>query len=137
MPPIAVSVIASSVNCSRMSPLRAPMALRTPISRVRSVTDTSMMFMTPTPPTIRATLETANMKINTARRDLVPDVGERVLGEDGEIVRLIRAARGGGGASSSRISSTAFGMSACEVALTLMKCCLSSGCSLRNVDSGK
>ena len=32
----------------------APSALRTPISRVRWVTLTSMMFMTPTPPTSRA-----------------------------------------------------------------------------------
>ena len=30
---------------------RAPIALRMPISRVRSVTDTSMMFITPMPPT--------------------------------------------------------------------------------------
>ena len=30
---------------------RAPIALRRPISRVRSVTETSMMFITPTPPT--------------------------------------------------------------------------------------
>ena len=30
---------------------RAPTAIRKPISRVRSVTDTSMMFMMPTPPT--------------------------------------------------------------------------------------
>src|SRR6185369_14165250 len=30
---------------------RAPIALRTPISRVRSVTDINMMFITPTPPT--------------------------------------------------------------------------------------
>ncbi len=29
-----------------------PSALRSPISRVRSLTDTSMMFMTPMPPTI-------------------------------------------------------------------------------------
>ena len=29
----------------------APSALRRPISRVRSVTETSMMFMTPMPPT--------------------------------------------------------------------------------------
>ena len=36
-----------------MSPCRAPTALRTPISRVRSLTDTSMMFITPIPPTIR------------------------------------------------------------------------------------
>ena len=32
----------------------APSALRTPISRVRSVTDTSMMFMIPMPPTSEA-----------------------------------------------------------------------------------
>ena len=30
---------------------RAPIAMRRPISRVRSVTDTSMMFMMPMPPT--------------------------------------------------------------------------------------
>ena len=34
-----------------MSLRRAPIALRIPISRVRSVTDTSMMFITPIPPT--------------------------------------------------------------------------------------
>ena len=50
MPPAPVSVMASSRNCQVMSLLRAPMALRTPISRVRSVTLTSMMFITPTPP---------------------------------------------------------------------------------------
>ncbi len=37
-----------------MSPCRAPTAMRTPISFVRSVTDTSMMFITPMPPTISA-----------------------------------------------------------------------------------
>ena len=35
-----------------MSPRRAPTAIRMPISRVRSLTDTSMMFITPMPPTI-------------------------------------------------------------------------------------
>ena len=34
-----------------MSARRAPIALRMPISRVRSVTVTSMMFMMPMPPT--------------------------------------------------------------------------------------
>ena len=34
-----------------MSPRRAPIAMRMPISRVRSVTETSMMFMMPMPPT--------------------------------------------------------------------------------------
>src|SRR5579885_2320427 len=50
-PPRLVSKEASRRNCSRMSPRLAPMALRMPISWVRSVTDTSMMFMTPMPPT--------------------------------------------------------------------------------------
>ena len=39
--------------------------------------------------------------------------------------------------SNSRISSIAFGISSCEVALTLIQCCFSSGCSLRSVLSGK
>ncbi len=38
-----------------MSPCRAPTASLTPISRTRSFTDTSMMFITPTPPTTSAT----------------------------------------------------------------------------------
>ena len=40
-------------NCIRMSRFSAPTALRMPISRVRSVTLTSMMFMMPMPPTTR------------------------------------------------------------------------------------
>ena len=36
-----------------MSRFLAPIALRMPISRVRSRTETSMMFMIPMPPTIR------------------------------------------------------------------------------------
>ena len=52
MPPIRQTSTASIRNCCMMSPRRAPTAMRTPISRVRSVTDTSMMFMTPMPPTI-------------------------------------------------------------------------------------
>ena len=52
--------IADSIrNCSRMSEGVAPMALRMPISRVRSVTDTSMMFMMPMPPTSREMTATA------------------------------------------------------------------------------
>ena len=35
----------------RISAGVAPSALRSPISRIRSVTETSMMFMTPMPPT--------------------------------------------------------------------------------------
>ena len=40
-------------NWRMMALSRAPRALRMPISRVRSVTDTSMMFMMPMPPTTR------------------------------------------------------------------------------------
>ena len=40
-----------SGTACRMSRRRAPTAMRSPISRVRSVTDTSMMFMMPMPPT--------------------------------------------------------------------------------------
>ena len=51
MPPISETSTASVRNCVRMSLRRAPTALRMPISRVRSVTLTSMMFITPIPPT--------------------------------------------------------------------------------------
>src|SRR5438105_1382571 len=49
-PPMLVRMMASTMNCARMRRRRAPSARRTPISLVRSVTDTSMMFMTPMPP---------------------------------------------------------------------------------------
>ena len=52
MPPIKQSMIASMTNCIRIVRRFAPSAIRTPISLVRSVIDTSMIFMTPTPPTI-------------------------------------------------------------------------------------
>ena len=48
-------VRASIRNCNRMMVRVAPIAIRTPISRVRSVTDTSMMFMIPIPPTSKLT----------------------------------------------------------------------------------
>ena len=50
---MAEVVPASMTNWLRMSFRLAPKDLRTPISRVRSVTDTSMMFIMPMPPTSR------------------------------------------------------------------------------------
>ena len=50
-PPSAEVVAASTTNCDRITRSLAPSALRMPISRVRSVTDTSMMFIMPMPPT--------------------------------------------------------------------------------------
>ena len=58
-PPSEDSTTASTRNCSSTSRASAPMARRTPISRVRSVTLTSMMFMMPMPPTSRLTAATA------------------------------------------------------------------------------
>ena len=50
-PPIVVCTTASIRNCRVMSRRLAPRARRMPISRVRSVTVASMMFMMPMPPT--------------------------------------------------------------------------------------
>ena len=55
IPPNVESTIASNRNCIMTSLANAPIAKRMPISRVRSVTDTSMMFMMPMPPTTRLT----------------------------------------------------------------------------------
>ena len=52
-PPNVASTSDSTRNWSRISLSCAPSALRRPISRVRSVTETSMMFMMPMPPTSR------------------------------------------------------------------------------------
>ena len=70
-----------------MSARRAPIALRMPISRVRSVTETSMMFITPIPPTsseIAATAPSSVVKTSVAGvggladRALVDDLKARV-----------------------------------------------------------
>ena len=68
-PPMTESVSASTRNCARMWCGLAPTAMRTPISRVRSVTLTSMMFMMPMPPT---SSDTAAMLASSVVRVLVP-----------------------------------------------------------------
>ena len=68
-PPTSDSVTASTRNCARMSRPRAPTAMRRPISRVRSVTDTSMMFMMPMPPTRSETDAIAASSIVMTRDD--------------------------------------------------------------------
>ena len=61
-----------------MSRARAPTAMRTPISRVRSVTETSMMFMMPMPPT---SSETAAMAMSSVVRVLVPSCWALAISE--------------------------------------------------------
>src|ERR1041384_3183432 len=53
-PPTSHSTTASMMNCVMMLRFFAPTARRMPISRVRSVTLTSMMFMMPMPAAINA-----------------------------------------------------------------------------------
>ena len=53
----------------RGCPARAPIAMRMPISRVRSVTDTSMMFMIPMPPTRSETRRDAGEQRREHPRD--------------------------------------------------------------------
>ena len=55
-PPMKLSTMASMRNWVRIAWRLAPTALRMPISLVRSVTDTSIMFMIPIPPTMRDTV---------------------------------------------------------------------------------
>jgi len=50
-PPVSEMIVVSIRNWRTTSRCRAPMARRTPISRVRSRTLASMMFMIPMPPT--------------------------------------------------------------------------------------
>ena len=56
-----------------MSPARAPIAMRIPISRVRSVTETSMMFMMPIPPTSREMEATAPSSADITQVDCCRD----------------------------------------------------------------
>ncbi len=51
IPPVMLITIASIKNCIRISIPLAPIDMRKPISFVRSVTDTYMIFMMPMPPT--------------------------------------------------------------------------------------
>ena len=57
--------------CAMMSERRAPSALRSPISRVRSVTTISMMFMITMPPT---TSDRPTTPTRTAKMPLVAEL---------------------------------------------------------------
>ena len=58
-PDTSASTAPSTRKSARIRRRVAPMALRRPISRVRSFTETSMMFITPTPPSVSVTSATA------------------------------------------------------------------------------
>ena len=69
MPPVTLRMIASRRNCNMMFEAEAPTAFLMPISRVRSETVTSMIFMIPIPPMKRAT---------PATRVSIPDITENM-----------------------------------------------------------
>ena len=78
MPPASESEIASARNCRSMSRARAPTALRMPISRVRSVTTISMMFMITMPPTTTPIATTAGTTENSTAVRLFQKVDQRL-----------------------------------------------------------
>src|SRR5437870_778418 len=65
--PAVASVVDSTRNCRRMSRRRTPSDLRIPISRVRSATATSMMFMMTIPPTTSDTATGPGTATNSTR----------------------------------------------------------------------
>ena len=66
IPPPMTAIIADSArNCSVMDAVVAPIDFRIPISLVRSVTDTSIIFMTPIPPTTSEIAATSMTNIVT------------------------------------------------------------------------
>ena len=75
-PPTRHRATASTRNCRRMSLASAPTAIRRPISRVRSVTDTSMMFMIPTPPTSSETAAIGHSQAGQHGDDFFQGVGD-------------------------------------------------------------
>ena len=87
-----VRTTASTRNCTLTSRLLAPMALRNPISRVRSVTVVSIMFMIPMPPTMSdmpATAARSRVRVLVVDDRLAarsawlmhPEVGRRRVGD--------------------------------------------------------
>ena len=66
------------------------MALRTPISRVRSATETNMMFMMPMPPTNSDRPVMSRPDSRDGAGDPVKQVQKLILLIDGKIVRIAR-----------------------------------------------
>jgi hypothetical protein len=67
--PVRIATVTTR-NCDPTSRRVAPTARRTPISRVRSITDVSMLFMMPMPPTMSArtaTLPTTTVNVRCVR----------------------------------------------------------------------
>jgi hypothetical protein len=86
--------MASIRNCVSASLPWAPIARRIPISRVRSVTDTSMMFMMPMPPTTSDTPAMAASSSVMVFEVWVAGCGDFLLRAHGEVGLATLAALG-------------------------------------------
>ena len=101
-PPTIESVIASSRNCSRTCRPLAPIAMRMPISRVRSVTETSMMFMMPMPPTSSEMAAAEPSRMRQGLRRSAPRSRRSPPASASEVGSPGRAGCGGAGAAGRR-----------------------------------
>ena len=90
MPPNVESVTDSVRICQTMSRRRAPSALRSPISRVRSLTTISMMFMMTMPPTTSDSADDADEDGEDALGRRAVDAEQRVGREHAEVVGILR-----------------------------------------------
>ncbi len=96
-PPISQSTMASMMNCVMMLRFLAPTARRIPISRVRSVTETSMMFMMPMPAASKAIelttttpMRTVSVKVlNWAINESLEAIS-KLSGSPGGTLRIMR-----------------------------------------------
>ena len=81
IPPRELVTPASMTNCCKMVRRFAPRDLRMPIYRVRSVTDTSMMFMIPMPATNReiAAIPTNSIVIISVMEVTISNISERLV----------------------------------------------------------
>ena len=84
--PMPVSVTASTRNCQRIVPRVAPSALRTPISRVRSVTEIIMIAIDAHAADDQADGREHDHHEEERAEDLVVDVEQLVLRDDREVV---------------------------------------------------
>src|SRR5713101_5196697 len=84
-PPSSMMSSVSARNRALMCHFRAPRARRKPISRMRSSTETSMMFMTPTPPipSVRIPINTSSTCRPIVMQVLLVFIGILTLGIGG------------------------------------------------------
>jgi hypothetical protein len=94
MPPLSmVRQKPSRKNCRCTAWVVAPSALRTPISRVRSRTATSMMFITPMPPSASVMMPT------TQKKSRIVPIMRPNISDSSDVSQTLNASRSSGSKS--------------------------------------